>query len=125
MKTLYKLFLISCTMVLSVQVNAQAKAKNVTVCNIIQANDAANVSKDAPLILYVQDSVSNQKLAIVFSQNVIKKMSFNPRQKLVNQNACISGVIEMYNNQPAIIISDEKQINVSEKPNVNRKSANG
>lgn len=125
MKTLHRLFLISCTMLLSAHVNAQAKAKSVTVCNIIQANDAGNVAKDAPMILYVQDSVSNQKLAIVFSQSVIKKMSFNPRQKLVNQKACISGVVKMYNNQPAIIISDENQINVSEKPNVNRKSANG
>lgn len=125
MKLFYKFSFLLCVLLISAQLYSQTKSQNVTVCNIVQENDAGNISKDAPLILYMQDSITNQKLAIVFSQSVIKRMSFNPRQKLVNQKACISGVIKTYNNKPAIIISDEKQINVSEKPDVNIKSSNG
>ncbi len=122
----YSVMLFLCMLGVSSQINAQRKmAGNITVCNIVQQGDAGNVSKDAPLVLYIQDSATNEKLNIVFKQSVIKKMSFDPRQKLVNQRACISGVVKTFNQQPAIFIYSEKQIKTSDKPEVNKMTSNG
>jgi hypothetical protein len=118
------------TILLAINVSAQNKTgtgnlKNAaTICSLVTAGGGGNVAEDAPLILYMQDSVQNRRVEIVFLQTVRKKMSYNPYDRLVNQNVCIAGKITQYNNAPAIIIRNENQIKTNEEQQVNRMNAN-
>jgi len=49
-----------------------------------------------------------------------KQMSYDPYAKLVNQKVCITGEISEYNNEPAIIISNENQIKTTSGKQVNK-----
>ena len=80
--------------------------------------------KDAPLILYMHDSVQNREIEIVFTQSVRKRMSYDPYAKLVNQTVCVTGKITEYNHAPAIIINNENQIKTTDRQQVNRMNAN-
>jgi len=91
-----------------------------TICSLVQEGDGARVAKDAPLILYMKDSVQNQQMKIVFPQMMRKQMSYDPYAKLVNQKVCITGKISEYNNEPAIIISNENQIKTTSGKQVNK-----
>ena len=125
MKSTFKSFAVLLIIFITVNANAQNKSTQATtVCSVVQADKSAAVSKNEPLVLYMQDSVSNRRIAIVFPQTVIKKMNFDPQLKLVNQKACISGIIKSYNNQPAIIIDNAKQVNITEPPAVDKTGAN-
>lgn len=124
MKSYPKLFAYLLILLITIHVNAQSKSTQTTVCNIMQQDQSANVSKDAPLVLYLQDSASNKKLAIVFAQTIIKKMSYDPQAKLVNQKVCVSGIVKSYNNQPAIFINSEKQIKVADRASIEKNNSN-
>jgi len=112
-----------------VNVSAQNKASTsykgtTTICSLVSEGNGGRVAKDAPLILYMQDSVQNQRIEIVFSKLMRGKMSYNPYDKLVNQTVCITGKISEYKNAPAIIISNENQIKTKSGEQVNRMTAN-
>jgi hypothetical protein len=71
------------------------------------------VSEDAPIVLYIIDSVSNEKFQLVFSKEVRKKFSYDPQKQLPDHRACVSGKITEQNGSAAIIITSEKQIKTS------------
>jgi hypothetical protein len=60
-------------------------------------------SEDAPIVLYIDDSVSHQKIQLIFSKKGRKKFSYDPEKKLQAHRACISGKITNQNGGPAII----------------------
>jgi len=127
MKKINLLFIFIILLVLNV--SAQNKASTsykgtTTICSLVSEGSGGRVAKDAPLILYMQDSVQNQRIEIVFSKLMRGKMSYNPYDKLVNQPVCITGKISEYKNAPAIIISKENQIKTKSGEQVNRMTAN-
>jgi hypothetical protein len=86
---------------------------SVTICNIVQGGNVQHVSEDAPIVLYIIDSVSNEKIQLVFSKEVRKKFSYDPQKQLPDHRACVSGKITEQNGSAAIIITNEKQIETS------------
>jgi hypothetical protein len=127
MKKINLLFIFIILFVLNV--SAQNKASTfykgtTTICSLVSEGDGGRAAKDAPLILYMQDSVQNKRIEIVFSKLMRSKMSYNPYDKLVNQTVCITGKISEYKNAPAIIISNENQIKTESGEQVNRMTAN-
>jgi hypothetical protein len=104
--------------------NKTAVSSQTTICSLISEGDGGRIAKDAPLILYMKDSMQNRQLEVVFPELMRKKMSYDPYAKLVNQTVCITGKISMYNTAPAIIISNENQIKTTGGEQVNRMSAN-
>jgi len=60
--------------------------------------------------LHIYDSISHQKIQLIFSKKVRKKFSYDPEKKLPDHRACISGKITNQNGGSAIIINSEKQI---------------
>jgi hypothetical protein len=117
------------TILFTLQVSAQNKTSTsyvkgaTTFCSLVSEGDGGRVAKDAPLILYMQDSVQNKRIEIVFSKLMRSKMSYDPYAKLVNQTVCITGKINEYNNAPAIIISNENQIKTKNGVQVNQMTA--
>jgi hypothetical protein len=97
----------------SQQTSASLKG-NVTICNIVQGGNVQHVAEDAPIVLYITDSVSNQKIQLVFSKEVRKKFSYDPEKKLPDHRACVSGKITEQGGSPAIVITNEKQIKTSD-----------
>jgi len=99
------------------QTNAQQTSVTlkgrVTICNIVQGGNVQHVSEDAPIVLYIIDSVSNEKIQLVFSKEVRKKFSYDPQKQLPDHRACVSGKITEQNGSAAIIITSEKQIKTS------------
>ena len=113
----------------AINVSAQRKTvsnfkSTTTICSLVSEGEGGAVAKDAPLILYMHDSVQNQQIEIVFTQAMHKKMSYDPYAKLVNQKVCITGKLSEYNKAPAIIIHNENQIKTSSGEQVNRMTAN-
>jgi preprotein translocase subunit YajC len=82
----------------------------ITICNLIYGGNVDAVSEDAPVVLFIDDSVSHQKIQLVFLKRVRKKFSYDPEKKLPDHRACVSGRITEENNTPAIIIKSERQI---------------
>jgi hypothetical protein len=82
----------------------------VTICNIIRGGNVQHVSEDAPIVLFVEDSSSHQKIQLVFSKRVRGKFSYDPEKKLPDHRACVSGKIISQEGAPAIIIKNENQI---------------
>lgn len=124
-----KYYVLIFTILFALQVSAQNKTSTsnkgaTTICSLVSEGEGGRVAKDAPLILYMQDSVHNQRIEIIFTKLMRGKMSYDPYGKLVNQTACITGNISEYNNAPAIIISNENQIKTTGGRQVNRMSAN-
>ena len=99
------------------QTNAQQTSSplkgRVTICNIVQGGNVQHVAEDAPIVLYITDSASNQKVQLVFSKEVRKKFSYDPQKQLPDHRACVSGKITEQNGSAAIIITSEKQIKTS------------
>ena len=95
-----------------------------TICSLVSEGEGGMVAKDAPLILYMHDSVQNRQIEIVFTQSMHKKMSYDPFDKLVNQTVCVTGKLSEYNKAPAIIIHNENQIKTSSGEQVNRMTSN-
>ena len=127
MKKINLLFIFIILFVLNV--SAQSKTSTsykgtTTICSLVSESNSGRVAKDAPLVLYMQDSTQNQRVEIVFSKLMRSKMSYDPYGKLVNQTVCITGKISEYNNAPAIIISNENQIKTKSGEQVNRMTAN-
>ena len=85
----------------------------VTICNIIHGGNVQHVSEDAPIVLFIEDSSSHQKIQLVFSKKVRGKFSYDPEKKLPDHRACVSGKITEQNGSAAIIITSEKQIKTS------------
>jgi hypothetical protein len=117
------------TILFAINVSGQNKTTSkfkstTTICSLVSEGEGGMVAKDAPLILYMHDSVQNRQIEIVFTQAMHKKMSYDPFAKLVNQTVCITGKLSEYNNAPAIIIHNENQIKTSSGEQVNRMSAN-
>lgn len=94
------------------------KSTHTTICGIVNESDQGRVSIDEPLILYMQDSAMGKQIEIVFTKNMREKMSFDPYLKMVNQSVCITGRITSYNNAPAMIITNEKEIKTKDKQQV-------
>lgn len=123
-------YIITFTFLFTLNVSAQNKTSTsysngtTTICNLVSEGDGGRIAKDAPLILYMKDSVQNRQLEIVFPEMMRKKMSYDPYARLVNQTVCITGKLSTYNNAPAIIISNENQIKTTGGEQVNRMSAN-
>lgn len=121
------IYLLIFTVLSSLHTSAQNKnytSGTKTICSLVSESDGGNIAKDAPLILYMHDSVQNQQVEIVFPKLMRNKMSYNPYDKLVNQTVCITGKISKYNNSPAIVISNENQIKTKGGEQVNRMTAN-
>lgn len=121
------IYLLIFTVLFSLHTSAQNKnytSGTTTICSLVSESDGGNIAKDAPLILYMHDSVQNQQVEIVFPKLMRNKMSYNPYDKLVNQTVCITGKISKYNNSPAIVISNENQIKTKGGEQVNRMTAN-
>lgn len=87
---------------------------NVTICNLVQGGNVQHVSEDGPIVLFITDSASNEKVQLVFSKRVRKKFSYDPDKKLSDHRACVSGKIIEQNGSPAIVIKSEKQIETSD-----------
>jgi hypothetical protein len=47
----------------------------------------------APIVLYIDDSISHQKIQLIFSKKVREKFSYHPEKKLPDHGACITGKI--------------------------------
>jgi len=102
-------FLFAQTDTTSQQRSSSLKGK-VTICNVVQGGNVQHVAEDAPIVLFITDSVSNQKVQLVFSKEVRKKFSYDPQKQLPDHRACVSGKITEQNGSAAIIITSEKQI---------------
>src|SRR5215212_7602715 len=89
--------------------------RTITTCSLIYGGNVEAVSEEGPIVLYIDDSISHQKIRLVFSKKVRKKFSYDPEKKLPNHRACISGKIIDQNGEPTIIIKNEKQIETKEE----------
>ena len=98
--------------------------KTITICSLIKEGNGGTIAKDAPLILSMQDSSANKKVELVFTRAIRESMSYDPYSKLVNQTVCVTGKLTQYKNAPAIIIHNEKQIQTSDKQQVDRPNPN-
>ena len=61
---------------LSVSASAQNKtavSNQTIICSLISEDDGGRIAKDAPLILYMKDSVLNRQLEVVFPELMRKK----------------------------------------------------
>ena len=82
----------------------------ITICNVIRGGNVQHVSEDAPIVLFIEDSSSHQKIQLVFSKRVRGKFSYDPEKKLPDHRACVSGKIINQDGSPAIIIKNENQV---------------
>ncbi|HEY6975212.1 MAG TPA: hypothetical protein VH396_02915 [Chitinophagaceae bacterium] len=106
---------ILCLLCLHAQTNNSSTAfskskQHVTICNLVYGGNVQAISEDAPIVLYIDDSISHQKIQLIFSKKVRKKFSYDPEKKLPDHQACVSGRVTNQNGEPAIIITNEKQI---------------
>jgi len=106
---LFNNYLIAQTNDISQQTSTSLKGQ-VTICNIIRGGNVQHVSEDAPIVLFIEDSSSHQKIQLVFSKRVRGKFSYDPEKKLPDHRACVSGKITEQNGSAVIIIKNENQI---------------
>ncbi len=116
------IFLFAFTLNLSAQNNTKS-SKSIVVCSLVSESEGGTVAKDAPLVMYLHDSLQSRRIAVVFTQRILKKMSYNPYNRLVNQPVCITGKLSEYNNEPAIVIQSERQIKTPSGAQVNKITA--
>jgi hypothetical protein len=84
--------------------------RNATICNLVYGGNVQAVSEDAPIVLYINDSISHKKIQLIFSKKVRRKFSYDPEKKLPDHQACISGRITNRNGGPAITIKMKNKL---------------
>ncbi len=96
---------------------AQAKnyvGKTVTVLDRIHEARLDNISKKEVNVLYTGNDYDHRTLALIFPQDVLKRFTYNPNSKMINNTFYATGKIVMYKGKPAMYIRDESQLNVAE-----------
>jgi hypothetical protein len=59
---------------------------------------------EEPIVLYIDDSISHQKIQLIFSKKVREKFSYDPEKKLPDHCACITGKIVNQNGGPQSLL---------------------
>jgi hypothetical protein len=65
---------------------------------------------EEPIVLYIDDSISHQKIQLIFSKKVREKFSYDPEKKLPDHCAMYYWKNSKSKWRAAIIINNEKQI---------------
>ena len=86
-----------------------------TICGMLRGGNVQHVSEDAPIILFIKDSASQQKIQIVFPKNARKNFPYDPEKKLPDHYACITGKVTDQDGSSAIIISSDQQIKTEDE----------
>ena len=88
--------------------------KTVTVLGTIHEARLKNISKDEMNVLYTGPDYEHRTLALLFPQDVLKRFSYNPNDKMINHSFYAKGKIIRYEGKPAMYIRNENQLKVSE-----------
>ncbi len=88
--------------------------KTVTVFDTIHEARLDNVSKDEMNMLYTGSDYEHRTFALLFPQDALKRMSFNPNAKMINHRFYATGKIVSYQGKPAIYIKKESQLQIPE-----------
>lgn len=86
------------------------RGRGASICNIVYGGNVQAVSEDAPIALYIDDSLTRQKIKLVFPKRIRKKFPYDPEKKLPDHRACVSGKIRHSGGTAVIVIRSEKQI---------------
>ncbi len=96
---------------------SQAKSyvgKTVTVLDRIHEARLDNISKQEVNVLYTGSDYDHRTLALIFPQDVLKRFTYNPNSRMINNTFYATGKIVMYKGKPAMYIRNESQLNVAE-----------
>ena len=88
--------------------------KTVTVLDKIHEARLDHISKKEVNVLYTGADYNHRTLALIFPQDVLKRFSYNPNSKMINNTFYATGKIVMYKGKPAMYIRNEDQLNVAE-----------
>ncbi len=88
--------------------------KTVTLCDRVNYGRYLNISKDAPIRLYIGPDYPNHNMTLVFPKNEVQRFSFDPEKKMINKRFCVVGAVTTYRGKPAIYVKNESQLNVEE-----------
>lgn len=76
-------------------------------------------SEKKPTVLDINNSYGQTKVNVVIWDDERKNFSKEPEQLYNNRDVCISGVVQLYNNIPQIVIHDKSQIKVTSPIHLN------
>jgi len=71
-------------------------------------------SKDAPTLMNLGAAYPNQLLTVVIYGESRSKFSQSPEVFYKNKNITVSGRVELYKNQPQIVVRDASQLSVQQ-----------
>lgn len=83
---------------------------SVTVCGKVADAKYFEQSKSGPTLINIGAAFPNQLLTVVVYKEDRPAFSYAPETKLVNQEVCVTGKIQLYREKPQIVVKKESEI---------------
>ncbi|MBN9296054.1 MAG: hypothetical protein J0I41_03535 [Filimonas sp.] len=89
---------------------AKHAGDSVTVCGKVVDARYFEQSKSGPTLINIGAAFPNQLLTVVIYKEDRPAFSYAPETKLVNQEVCVTGKIQLYREKPQIVAKKESQV---------------
>ena len=86
--------------------------EKVTVCGKVYTTRFLDYSAKKPTFLNLGAAYPNQTFTIVIYGPSREKFSYQPEERLKNQNVCVTGRVQLYKNKPQIILNEPEQLKI-------------
>jgi len=85
--------------------------KTLTVCGLVASSRYLERSKEQPTFLNIGKAYPNQDLTVVIFGKDRSKFG-TPENDFKDKRVCVTGKIELYKNEPQIVVKEKEQIKI-------------